>query len=332
MLADKACCLKFNQTKLEQLLKKTKEKTGKSTVHTRSSHSSVDLKDNKCFLCNKPAGSEGLHNASTYDIDAKVRRCAIELEGTDLLAKLEPGDMVALEAKYHKKCHVNLYNRARTLESTVSNKSCDAHLHSIAFAEVVTLMEDLRTEDIVPVFKLTDLACMYKTRLEQLCADVEGWIHTSRLKEKLSVLLDLQEHSQGKRIILTFNKDIGSALRKACNFDDDAMHLACAAQIVRKEIFEKNYVFGGSFKSSCEQDVIPPSLMALVRMILDGPNIKHQSGVAATTTRAALSISQLLMFNSVKYGRGIDSSHDCHNCDRETRLTLYVALKIHAVT
>ena len=57
--------------------------------------------------------------------------------------------------------------------------------------------------------------------------------------------------------------------------------------------------------------------MALVRMILDGPNIKYQSEVAATTTRAALLISQLLMFNSVKYGRGVDSSHDHHNRDRE---------------
>ena len=55
----------------------------------------------------------------------------------------QPGDMIALEAKYHQKCLVNLYNRARALESTVSNKSCDAHLHGIAFAELVAFMEDL---------------------------------------------------------------------------------------------------------------------------------------------------------------------------------------------
>ena len=82
---------------------------------------------------------------------------------------------------------------------------------------------------------------MYKTRLKQLGADVEGQIHTSRLKEGLlSVLPDLQAHSQGKCIILTFDEDIGSALRKACNIDDDSMHLARAAQIVHKEMFEKN--------------------------------------------------------------------------------------------
>ena len=174
---------------------------------------------------------------------------------------------------------------------------------------------------------------MYKTRLEQLDADVEGRIHTSRFKKRLlSVLPDLQAHLQGKCVILTFDEDIGSALRKACNIDDDAIHLARAAQLVRKEMFGKKYTFDGSFKPSCEQDVIPPSLMALVSMILDGPNIKHQSEVAATTARAALSISRLLMFNSVKYGRDVDSSHGRHNRDCETPLTLYVALKIHTVT
>ena len=57
----KTCSLKFNQTKLERLQKKLKKKLKKKLVHTRSSHSSIDLKDDKCFLCNKPAGSEGLH-------------------------------------------------------------------------------------------------------------------------------------------------------------------------------------------------------------------------------------------------------------------------------
>ena len=67
----------------------------------------------------------------------------------------QPGDMIPLEAKYHRKCLVNLYNKARALESTVSNKTCDAHLHGIAFAELVAFMEDLRKEDIAPIFKLT---------------------------------------------------------------------------------------------------------------------------------------------------------------------------------
>ena len=71
------------------------------SVHKRSSHRStcIYFKDDKCFLCDNPGGSEGLHNASIYNIDAKVRKCAIALKDTTLLAKLEPGDMIALEAK-----------------------------------------------------------------------------------------------------------------------------------------------------------------------------------------------------------------------------------------
>ena len=64
------------------------------------------------------------------------------------------------------------------------------------------------------------------------------------------------------------------------------MHSARTAQIVHN----KNCSVYGSFKPSREQNVIPASLMGLVIMILDGPNIKHQSEVAATTTRAVLDI------------------------------------------
>ena len=49
-------------------------------------------------------------------------------------------------------------------------------------------------------------------------------------KDIISTSRSSSTHSQGKCIILTFDEDIGSALRKACNIDDDAMHLACAAQ------------------------------------------------------------------------------------------------------
>ena len=99
--------------------------------------------------------------------------------------------------------------QSKGLENTVSNKGCDVHLHGIAFTGLVTFMEDLQKGDIAPIVKLTDLVFMCKTRLEQFGADVEGWIYTSRLKERcLSVLPDLLAHSQGKCIILTFDEDI----------------------------------------------------------------------------------------------------------------------------
>ena len=78
------------------------------------------------------------------------------------------------------------------------------------------------------------------------------------------------------------------------------MHLARAAQVVRKEMFEKKFSFDGSFNQSSQKNAVPQSLLALVNMILDGPNIKHQTQL--TNTTASLSISQLLhcKFSGVK--------------------------------
>ena len=176
--------------------------------------------------------------------------------------------MIALEAKYHQKCFVDLYNIARALDRAGQEKDCEAHLHGIALAELVAFMEDLRKEDIAPVFKLTNLTQMYKNRFEQLGAVVEGRIHSSRLKDRLlSALPDLQAHLQDNSVILSFNEDFIVALTKACDFDDDAMHLVCAAQIVRKEMFEKKILFDGSSKHSTEQEAVAPSQMALASSI-----------------------------------------------------------------
>lgn len=96
--------------------------------------------EDRCFFCDKSASSSAcLHSASTYDIDRKVRKCALELEDTSLLSKLAPGDMIALEAKYHGRCLVALYNRARKARATHVNED-HANLHGIAFAELVAYM------------------------------------------------------------------------------------------------------------------------------------------------------------------------------------------------
>ena len=49
--------------------------------------------------------------------------------------------------------------------------------------------------------------------------------------------------------MLTFSDDIGGALRKACDHhsDRDALHLAQAAKVVRKEMFNQKFTFNGSF-------------------------------------------------------------------------------------
>ena len=103
-----------------------------------------------------------------------------------------------------------------------------------------------------------------------------------------------------------------------------------AAAIVRKEIFQKQYIFQGSLLDE-QYDDNPSSLLALVQMILGGTNIENQMENNNNVKCSALSITQLLVFNAVKRSRK-DTNAVRHNLDRETRLPLYLGLLVHFKT
>ena len=68
--------------------------------------------------------------------------------------------------------------------------------------------------------------------------------------------------------MLAFDEDIGLALGKACeqDSDNDAVHLACTAQIVRTQMFNSKPCIG-SFEEDCQFKSVPHSLLALVSMV-----------------------------------------------------------------
>ena len=210
-------------------------------------------------------------------------------------------------------------------------------MHGIAFAELVVFLEDKSSdEDSAAVFRRTDLVKLYKDRLEHLGVTLDSRIHSTRLKNRLIIELpELRAPLKGRDTLLTFQKNIGSAPKKACGHDSDAMHLARAAEVVCEEIFEKYFSFDGSSQADCQKDAAPLSLLALVNMILDGPNTKHQiEQPETTTTSAALSISQLLKFNTVRHARKESTGSVRHYLCMETSVPLYryLSMKIHAAT
>ena len=82
----------------------------------------------------------------------------------------------------------------------------------------------------------------------------------------------------------------------------------------------------GSFQADFQKDAVPPSLMALVNMILDGSNIKHQTEhIKTTTTNTALSMYQLLIYNSVNHARK-ESTGPVYDNQFNIHGTLMVAL------
>ena len=171
----KSCKDKINSMKLKRAEKRKiyEEPSPYSPPKTRQTSSFgpsyCGIKEEELwFFCDQVAGSLGLQRASTFELDRKVRESVMRLKRNDLLAKLSSGDMIAIEAKYHAKCLVSLYNDVCSLE--IKSKSEDeksmSSLHGIAFASLVSYVEEHRDSgETAPVFKLADLVNLYSEKL-----------------------------------------------------------------------------------------------------------------------------------------------------------------------
>ena len=112
-----SCRIKYNSTKLKR---KHAEAFSESDVEGQGQRKSLrgELEKTErkvCFLCGEEGNSKDLtlRNASTFQLDEKVRKCAILLQDEKLLAKLSAGDIIAQVLKYHTSCLIRLYMRAQ---------------------------------------------------------------------------------------------------------------------------------------------------------------------------------------------------------------------------
>ena len=118
----------------------------------------------------------------------------------------------------------------------------------IVLAELVSFIKLSATDqNTAPVFKVTDLAEMYKKRLIELGAHAR--VHTTKLKNRIMAHFEnIRDFKEGNTSYLVFDADIGSALKSVCDtdYDDEAFILSKAASIQRRDIFSKeNKEFDG---------------------------------------------------------------------------------------
>ena len=142
----------------------------------------------------------------------------------------------------------------------------------------------------------------------------------------------MNAHTQGRDVVLACNKDVGAALRKACEHDTDldAVHLAKAAEIVRRDMLKMKNEFRGSFDAKCQEKSVPVSLLALVSMVLYGTNITTQTS-SASMPQPALTLSQMLMYNCLLH-QSKTATPTRHSQDRETPLPTYLGIPVHTKT
>ena len=332
----KSCRAKIDSRNLQRARKRKQEDlTESSPVKTRK-YSDPELNKNimdVCLFCDEVAGSSRLHKASTFTIDFKVRKCATKLMDSKLLSKLAAGDMVAIDAQYHRDCLSNLYRKAGLSEREEGTSTTDDSLHGIAFAELVSYIQGY--PDSRAVFNMSDLKRLYASRLEELGLK-EVNVHSTRLKNRiLAAIPSIKAYNEGKEVLLAFDKDVGSALKELISqdFDSDALVLGKTAKIIRRDIFKIKQEFQGKFPEGCQENSVPSSLNALISMILDGPDITSQSEAGKDPSNASQAISQLVVYNSVKSRTlNVKSNVIRHNQDQETPLPIYLALKIHGET
>jgi hypothetical protein len=154
----------------------------------------------------------------------------------------------------------------------------DTICEGIALAYVVRFIEDTlaNTVDSHPVLKMPDLKKLYLSKLHELLCSNDTcsctYVHDTHLRERILCHLPyLYAQKVGKCYLLLSSSEVGNAVHRDCDSDcdDDALLLSRAARIVRKEMLSHIYTFQGKFGNKCQEDSIPPSLLALVEMILN---------------------------------------------------------------
>ena len=272
----------------------------------------------------------------TMQLNDRVNECARTLGDGQLLAKLSGGDVVAQELKYHPLCLVGLYNiespHLKSLSDKQSKHNCPVKgANRLAFSELVTYINETKNNSestTLVVFRLADLAALYKQRLQQF-GPLSQDINTTRLKEHLlEQIPELEAHRRGRDILLAFRKDVSSVLSQGSEFTE-ALVLTKVAKILRHHMLDFKTKFDGMMCEGSVEDAVPATLVQFVCMIEHGADIKSQLRFGASKTDLAM--AQLLQYNCyARYKEG--SATHRHAKDHETPFPEFIGMSIFSKT
>lgn len=207
-------------------------------------------------------------------------------------------------------------------------------------SELVTYMQDMYVYSAtVPVFRLANLVKLVDERLQHLGFS-DFVVNRTRLKDQLIAFVPgLREDKVGREVFLTFEGDVHNAIIDACSYNSlsDGMCLSRAANILREDMFADYPKFDGSFKGSFTGvNCVSKKSLLFFRMVLEGTStgnpITSEEASFAEQDKipvAALTIAQLVRFNSIKRKRQPTAQFRRHNVDQETPLPLYLGLMLH---
>lgn len=328
----KNCHLKYNNSKLKKAKKRNSCMDELESERRTSKRQAIVM--DVCLFCQKGNEEGDLHQVLTFDADTNIRTMITELQDTMLLSRIDGGDLIAKETKYHLKCLVNLRNcfRSHTRKSSQQQQNIHEKLNeSRAFVELTNYIEKAVDSGTL-LFKLSEIHSLYVNRLEDL--GINKLVNKTRLKVSLlQHFTEAQEQHDGKNTIIVFKEGMENMSKEALkkwDFSEDAVILAKAAVIVRNDIFNHHCInFTGAFLPNCQEDSLPSSLKSLVSLILNGPNLKDQD---RHETQACLTAAQVVLYNVKKRSSSRNDVKTRHTLQREPPIPIYIGLNIHQMT
>jgi len=137
-----------------------------SLMNTRSSATAADIKTLCIFCDGGPSVGSKLLNASTTDIGPKVHAQAVEMQDTQLLAKLSSTDFIAMEVKYHHKCFTQFRNKHRSYQRATLTTTPD-HPYRFTYGSIITEL----VQYIEKMFLYSNTAPIFLVATLQLLTD-----------------------------------------------------------------------------------------------------------------------------------------------------------------
>ena len=110
----KNCASRYKNSKLARHEEKSDE-TSEVKDTPRTSRRSLVAKNfiDQCYFSDDSKDTDTLHDCQTFYLDMRIRKITHDMLDSKLLSKLAEGGMVVTEAKYHRSCLIDLYNKYR---------------------------------------------------------------------------------------------------------------------------------------------------------------------------------------------------------------------------
>ena len=358
------CRKKFRQQNLNKLVKKNKSrKRDNSQLNatninpqkklrsldssfSRPTYSKDDTeKSLPCvfsLICNDPVLPDDPNRrevktgiSTDTGITKTLNSWALIMDDSDLLSKIiiTDGDLHAADVVYHKGCYTRYHTivRSQLRKNPKSNleKTC---LSTQAIYSVIRHMDHMKEKEGCFIFELDDIYSFYRKYLEELdeCKNKSA-MNRTRFKERLLELAPQlkSENTSSRRIIFFYKESVGDTfqnLDKNNSMTEDSK-ISDVIKIIREYLLEPQSPFSGTFSEKCEEKAVNEKGLNFFKELLVG---KSTANDESHCHRAALTLYQLTALNC--RAKVCNKSKTRIGHEKETPLSLYIALKLHLHT